>query len=175
MRKIYLWGQMGSGKSYLGERLAEAMQLPFVDLDDRIETEAHKSIRELFEEEGEAVFRKKEQQALLDFIRTQKEGILATGGGAPCFFDNAERMNQSGITFYLRTPISVLVNRLWSEASHRPLLRGNTKEAFADFLQNQLTERTPFYEKAHLIYESKSLDGKEMVEELRSYLRSLGF
>jgi shikimate kinase len=175
MRRIYLWGQMGSGKSYLGRRLAKEMQFPFIDLDQRIEAAAKKTIRRLFEEEGEAVFRQKEQEALLHFIQTRKEGVLATGGGAPCFFDNAEKMNQSGITLYLKTAIPVLVDRLWSEADHRPLLKANTKESLAAFLQKQLEERAPFYEKAHLIYESEHQEGHEIVKELSSYLRRIGY
>jgi len=97
MRRFYLIGFMGSGKSFLGRRLANALQLPFLDLDDYLEEWSGRSIPRIFEESGEEAFRKLESEALRDTARLPS-AVIACGGGTPCFGDNMAWMNAHGIT-----------------------------------------------------------------------------
>lgn len=156
--KIYLIGFMGCGKSYIGQQLAQLLNWDFLDMDDFLEANEGMSISQIFAEGGESLFRELERnylQATYDFENT----VIATGGGAPCFFDNMDWMNANGTTTYLKTPISILVDRLKSETNHRPLLAGKTNAQLNDFISLKLAERSPFYEQAQYIFEYKT--GKE--------------
>jgi shikimate kinase len=82
-----------SGKSKIGKMLASQMGFDFFDLDKEITNREQSSIPEIFEEKGEAYFRQIERLCLLDLIKKEQGFILATGGGAPCFFDNMDQMN----------------------------------------------------------------------------------
>ena len=104
---------MGSGKSYLGQRLANILNWDFVDMDAYLEAQEGKTISQIFEESGEPFFRALEKKYLHSTLNFDKT-IVATGGGAPCFFDNIQWMKQHGQTIYLKTPTTVLVNRLKS-------------------------------------------------------------
>jgi len=134
---------MGSGKSTVGAVLAERLELPFIDLDRRIEEREGLTISKLFEQKGEAYFRHCESEELQTIIQTTQAAVIATGGGTPCFHDNMKLMNAAGVTLYLHCSIETLQQRIESTSDERPVLRQ------ADFsLENLLTEREPFYAKA---------------------------
>ncbi|HFA49384.1 MAG TPA: shikimate kinase [Bacteroidetes bacterium] len=147
--KLYLTGFMGSGKTTIGKQLADALGLPFVDLDGRLEEKTGTSIARIFAERGEGEFRKMEAEVLRE---TANEGpaVFATGGGTPCFYNNMEWMNENGITLYLEVPPAVLLERLKNGTALRPLLKGKTDAQLLSFIENKLEERRPFYEKANL-------------------------
>lgn len=138
---------MGSGKSFTGQALAALLEVPFIDLDDRIESAAGKTITAIFSEEGSEVFREYERQALRACAQGET-AIIATGGGAPCFHDGIDWMNEHGITVFLDPTLDILFGRLASGRDHRPLLQ--TQEAFTENVTNRLAARRPTYEKAHL-------------------------
>jgi len=83
--KISLLGYMGSGKTTVGEKLAEALQLEFIDLDQKIETNQNKSIVKIFTELGQIKFRKIEKQSLTEILERSNNFVLATGGGTPAY------------------------------------------------------------------------------------------
>ena len=154
-KNIYLLGFMGCGKSYMGKSLAQQLGWEFLDMDDFLEANEGMTISQIFAEGGETLFRKLEQNylhATYDFSET----VIATGGGAPCFFDNMDWMNQNGQTIYLKTPVSILVERLKKETTHRPLLAGKTTVELSQFIRNKLVERSPFYEQARVIFDYKT-------------------
>ena len=153
--RIFLIGFMGSDKSYTGKKLAKLLNYPFIDLDDWIEEQAQKSIRTIFEEEGEKAFRQKEKAALHNMERFTKT-VIATGGGAPCFFDNIDWMNKHGLTIYLNTPTSILVQRLQGEKEHRPLVR--QVQDLKAFIEKKIQERDKYYQQASIIYDQTSLN-----------------
>ena len=81
-RNIILVGPMGAGKSSVGKRLAQVLDLPFVDSDHEIEARLKVSISTIFDVEGEDGFRMRETQVISDLVEHGARKVLATGGGA---------------------------------------------------------------------------------------------
>jgi len=96
--KIYLIGLPGSGKTTLGKQVAVKLQADFIDLDSAIEQNEGKSIAAIFKERGEDAFRQQESDLLHHYATSASPFVMATGGGAPCFFSNMDVMNASGVT-----------------------------------------------------------------------------
>lgn len=145
--RIYLIGYMGCGKSTLGKRLAKHLNLQFVDMDHYIEMRNHKTVPQIFAEEGEAEFRKKERKALEELSEFSNI-VIATGGGAPCFFDNIDLMNNTGTTIYMNINPAILADRLIHSKTERPLIKGKSQEELTVFIDEMLTKRRPFYSQA---------------------------
>jgi shikimate kinase len=83
---------------------------------------------------GEEGFRMRERKALEE-VSEFTDVVVATGGGAPCFFDNMELMNRTGITIFLDIETSVLAERLLNSKTDRPLIRGKMKNELTDFIR----------------------------------------
>ena len=162
---------MGSGKSYVGQRLAQNINADFIDLDDLIVENNGQSIPEIFQQHGENYFRVSES-ACLKSLKNAKNTVIALGGGTPCFFDNMEWINENGVSIYLKTNPNVLVERLKNETNQRPLIQQLEEAELLSFIQNKVAERSVFYEKAHLEYAVET--GKEtIVEDLTKFLRRM--
>jgi shikimate kinase len=159
---------MGAGKSYWKNWLSKKYSLRGYDLDFLIEAMEEQTISEIFETEGEDYFREKEA-AMLRLLKQSKTFVAATGGGTPCFHNNMDWMNQQGITIWIDEPVSVLMERLQAEKSHRPLISDLSDVELEAFLQQKLTERKPFYIQAthHLQGKNLSESGFKMI--LQSY------
>jgi len=145
--RIYLIGYMGSGKSTLGKRFSQHLGLQFVDMDHYIEERNYKTIPQIFAEEGEPEFRKKERRALTE-LSEFTDIVIATGGGAPCFFDNMDLMNNTGKTIYLNINPGILAERLLKSKTERPLIKGKSKDELIAFIDETLRKRNHFYTKA---------------------------
>ncbi|MCE4566295.1 shikimate kinase [Maribellus sp. CM-23] len=145
--RVYLIGYMGSGKSTLGRRLAKHLGVQFVDMDHYIEERNCKTIPQIFEEEGEAEFRKKERKALEE-LSEFTDIVIATGGGAPCFFDNIDLMNSTGKTIYLNIDPTILADRLLHSKTERPLIKGKSRDELVAFIDDTLKKRNEFYMQA---------------------------
>lgn len=166
--KIYLIGMPGCGKSTFGRKAADQLSMPFVDLDHEIVIYTRKSIPEIFEQEGELYFREIESK-LLKSVSAQKDHfIMATGGGAPCFFDNMDFMNSHGLTFYIETDIPLLLERLSRKGiDKRPLLKKMGAENLATGLTDKLKDRIPYYSKAKVVLPYKTELEKDIVSHIR--------
>ena len=145
--KVFLVGFMGSGKSTLGKKLSELMNVSFIDLDSKIEESEGKSVNEIFRERGEEYFRNLEAEALRAIARI-RNAVIATGGGAPCFYDNMEWMNENGVTVYLKAEPGELYHRLLKERETRPLLAHLGDVALFDYIMSSLAHREPYYAQA---------------------------
>lgn len=155
--RIYLIGFMGSGKSHTGNKLAELLKIPFVDLDHKIEEQEQTTIAALFEKLGERRFRELEKKVLHQTL-LQKDAVISCGGGTPCFFDNMEWMNEHGVTIYLQTSESLLVERLNREKSKRPLIVNSDENELPGIISQLLKTRLPYYELAQVIYHQRKND-----------------
>jgi len=148
MNRFFLIGYMGCGKTTSGRYVASKTNLSFIDMDVFIEEKYHKSITQIFADMGQDKFREIERKALED-LASFENVIIATGGGAPCFFDNMKLMNNSGNTIYIRMSAEHLTRRLESvNGGGRPLIAGKKGPELLDFIQNGLSQREAFYMQA---------------------------
>lgn len=143
----------GCGKSTFGRKVARELDLEFIDLDKEIIKAEELSVAEIFELKGEDHFRNIESQLLKDISLANDNFVLATGGGAPCFFDNMDFMNEQGSTVFIDTPLDILLERLsLSGINKRPLIKKMGEDNLLHGLREKLNYRLPFYKKAKKIF-----------------------
>lgn len=159
--RIFLIGFMGSGKSTMGKKLATKLGYDFVDLDHEIEKQIGTSIGDYFASHGEAAFRKLESESLKNFPYPQN-AVVATGGGAPCFFDNMDWMNANGTSMYIEMPPAALAKRLEGGKEKRPLLRDLNEAQMVAFIESKLSERESFYKRATILINGINLNADAM-------------
>lgn len=168
--KIFLIGYMGCGKSSLGRRLAKRAGMRFVDMDSEIEQREGASISDIFRFEGEDYFRRKERELIESLAGEGEDMVISTGGGAPAWGDNMSRMNDAGMTVYLRRTPQQIASRLSPHGRQkRPKLRGLNDEELVAFMTRDMASREPFYSRAKLILACDSLPDDELVERIVAY------
>ena len=139
---IYLIGMMGCGKTTKGRAAAEALKLPFYDIDEIIQRSSGMTIPEIFKEYGEAHFRKMEQKAC---------GIVSTGGGIVCQGENIQFMRRTGDIIWIFRDIEETVADI--DAADRPLLSGG-----AGRLREIFAQRRQLYEDAGELFSGSAED-----------------
>ena len=168
-RSVVLVGLMGSGKSTIGRKLAQVIDLEFFDSDTEIENASRMSVKDLFAVYGEPEFRALEQRVML---RLMEDGprIISTGGGAFINPEVREAVLKGGIAVWLDADIDVLMERVGRRET-RPLLNNDDPEATMRALMEQ---RYPTYAEAQIRVmsrnERKDIMVGEVIEALRLYL-----
>lgn len=171
--KLFLIGMPGSGKTTLGKQLATHLQLPFIDLDEEIVQAAGKSIKAIFEQEGEDYFRKLESALLKQNIDTHPNFVMATGGGTPCFFDNMDAMKKAGIVVFLNTSLQTIQTRLaGQEITKRPLMKDIDMSKFMDSFKTKFEQRLPVYRQADVILEESQQPIEKAAKLIYAALKS---
>jgi shikimate kinase len=169
--RVFIIGYMGSGKTTVGKALAEALGIPWTDLDEEFETRYRVSIPDFFGKYGEAAFRRIES-SLLGELCLLPEAVISTGGGTPCFNGNADRMNASGLTLYLEATPELILKRLKTGFRKRPVFEkmkeGNTLEN----IRSHLGERRSFYEQSAISTDATSPDIAALKEQIIRYFRT---
>ena len=156
MRRIWLVGMPGAGKTTVGRELARRLNVEFVDTDDLVEALTGEKISDLWLAAGESRFRDFERMVIAGL--EQAEGIIATGGGA--VLDPENRKVMTGSVVWLEATPDTLTERL-SGGPDRPVLTGS------DALVRTLLIRTPVYRTLaghRVCTDDRSVD--EIVEEL---------
>ncbi len=171
MAKIILLGYMGSGKTQTAKALSLETGLPMIDLDARIEAQAGQSVTEIFQNEGEIRFRKREHDLLAQLMQTNDSFILALGGGTPCYANNHRWLNGDGIaSVYLKTSIDQLHHRLSSEKAHRPLIAQMDDGQMKEFIAKSLFERSYYYNQATHTVQTDGRSPNETAREIAALL-----
>lgn len=160
-KSVFLIGYMGSGKSTVGKKLAGRLKFDFIDIDSSIEQMTGKSISQIFDTEGEDAFRQLER-SILKSLCSRSNTVVATGGGAPCYFDNMELMKKSGITVYIKMHPQSLSSRIIASQTERPLLKYVSNDDMPMFIENHLIEREKFYNKAHFTVKGENIKIEEL-------------
>jgi len=168
-RSVALIGMMGAGKSALGRRLAQRLDVPFKDADAEIEAAAGCSISEIFSRYGEPAFRDGERRVIARLLELPPH-ILATGGGAFIDGETRARIKQSATSVWLKAPIEVLLART-KRRDTRPLLKSGDARAT---LERLLTERAPIYAEADLTVESENVPHQVTIERVIEALTHCG-
>jgi shikimate kinase len=166
--RYFLIGFMGSGKSYWGKKWSEVSKLPHIDLDAEIEKAEGRSIKQIFDEEGEEAFRKIERKVLRSFLKKDNY-IMSCGGGTPCYYDNLRRMNHRGITIYLKSSAETLARRLRDEKEARPLIKDVPDELLVDFIRQKLDVRRDYYTQCIYHLDTEFLDNENFQRIIRRH------
>lgn len=145
-RSIVLIGMMGVGKSSVGKRLSEHLNMPFTDSDDEIEAAANMSIADIFERFGEKQFRDGERRVIRRLMNGPPS-IIATGGGAFMQDETRALILDKAISIWLDADLDILIERL-ANRNHRPLLRGKSRAEIREFLIDLAATRNPLYAQA---------------------------
>ncbi len=146
---IFFTGQMGSGKSYLGKKLAENLGIDFLDTDTMIIQRKNESINKIFQLYGETYFRQLEVHIFNQLTQLEHTTLIATGGGFPCFNNLAQQMYEKGLVVHLKTALPVLIQNLQDQTKQRPLLKNISN--LDVFLTEQYESRMECYQKAHIL------------------------
>lgn len=169
--KIVLLGYMGSGKSLIGNFLAEKLEISFYDLDQEIEKVTQISIAELFQTKGEIYFRNKENKTLKNFLDKKDSFVLSLGGGTPCYYNNHELLLQEGVfSIYLKASVDTLVSRLINDKAQRPLLHNQDEVSLKDFINKHLFDRNFYYHQATKIVTVDDKSVEQIANEIQALL-----
>jgi shikimate kinase len=160
-KPIVLVGLMGAGKTSVGRRLAEKLGIPFVDADHEIEAAAGKTIAEIFADHGEPYFREGERRVIQRLINNGAQ-VLATGGGAYMNDETRARIQEHGVTVWLKAALPLLMKRV-SKRQDRPLLKTEDPEAV---MRNLIEKRYPVYGQADVTVESRDVQHGQMVNDV---------
>ena len=163
---ISLVGYMGSGKSHISKLLSSKLHYKLLDLDKEISLRLNKSIPEIFQNDGEIYFRKKEKEILEDILQEKENSILSVGGGTPTFYRNMDAINEKTTSFFLRTSVKTLSERILKNKEKRPLLARIPDEELPEFIAKHLFERNQFYQKANYIIETEGKSPEEILKEI---------
>ena len=145
-RQIYLTGYMATGKSKVGPILAERLQRLYVDTDDLIVEADGRPIPDIFEQDGEAAFRRIEH-ACVEKASGMPAAVVALGGGAVTQEANWDVIRQTGVCLCFWATPEVIAERV-SRSDERPLLVGMDDAALMDKILKMLAEREPYYSRA---------------------------
>ena len=171
---MILIGFMGAGKTTVGKALGKALGVTFYDLDWYIETRMRKTVKQIFDEQGEEGFRKMEHNMLHEVAEFENV-VISCGGGTPCFYDNMDYLNQQGDTVYLKASPEVLYKHLKMAKGVRPLLLNKTPEEVQVYIREELNRREQFYGKAKHILDIDVMDSLDkiqfFVEEIKKALK----
>ena len=162
-RTIVLVGLMGVGKSCIGRRLAQRLDVPFSDADQEVERAAGMTIPEIFDSYGEPSFRDCERRVIARLLRMRPH-VLATGGGA--FMNDSTRalIQARAISVWLRADLDLLVRRT-SNRNTRPLLQqGDPREILRDLM----AKRDPVYAEADVTVDSVDGPPETTVEKVEA-------
>ena len=169
-RTITLVGLMGVGKSSVGRRLANALELPFKDADVEIEAAAGRSIPEIFASLGEPAFREGERRVITRLLEDPPH-VLATGGGAFITPETRALIKERSVSVWLKADLEVLVRRV-GRKDNRPLITGKDP---LEVLTDLAAVRYPIYAEADVVVETGDtahhVTVDQVIQALTTYLQ----
>ena len=153
-------GMMGSGKSSIGSLVAKKLKFNFVDIDNEIEINTKKSIKKIFEEEGESYFRKIEEQITLKKLKLHS-AVISLGGGAFINKNIRKEILKKHLSFWLNWDKKILLNRI-KNSKKRPLIIKASEDEIFDLIK----ERSVIYSKALYEINCDNLTKSEIVNKI---------
>ena len=164
---LFIIGMMGSWKSTVGRKLADNMDMEFVDTDDAIEEITEMKISDIFSEFGEDRFREMEAAFFIEKAK-QTGQVFSTGGGIVLGSENRKVLKKYGTTFFLNASIEILVDRIHNTMK-RPLLTNIENVQLR--LEQIWKERKSFYkDSAHYTIETDDLNPTQVLNEIINLL-----
>jgi shikimate kinase len=160
-RALVLVGMMGAGKSSIGRKLAQRLNLPFVDADTEIERAASMSITDIFAKHGEPYFRAGEARVIARLLDGGPQ-VLATGGGAFMNPQSREAIRVKGVSVWLKADYDVLMKRI-KRRNDRPMLKTDDP---GETLRQLMQERDPVYAEADVTVHSRDVPHELIIGEI---------
>jgi XRE family aerobic/anaerobic benzoate catabolism transcriptional regulator len=162
-RVIALLGLRGSGKTTIGRRLARRLGVPFVELDERVETRAGLALREIFSLHGEDYYRRLERDTLTELLAAPAAMVIAVGGGLVTAPDTYGRLRQAATTVWLKAGPDDYWSRVMRQGDRRPMdQHPRAREA----LRTLVAQREPLYAQADITVDTSGLTVSETVERV---------
>ncbi|MDP8992069.1 MAG: shikimate kinase [Actinomycetota bacterium] len=168
MKRVFLVGMMGAGKTTVGRALAEHLGYPYLDSDEQVEKATGKTVAQIFEERGEAAFRAEEKRALAQALTSDGPVVVSVAGGAVLDPENRRRLRQAGLVVWLRASLQTLARRV-EGAVHRPLLGDDPRTALTRLYQQR---RHLYQEVADLVVDVDHLSPHQVTQHILGHLRS---
>jgi shikimate kinase len=165
---IILIGFMGSGKTSTGKELSHILGFQFLDMDQLIEEKSDKKIKTIFEENGEVFFRNLEKE-VIGQLRSKKNFVISSGGGAWIDQENREVLLQLGWCVWLKVSAEKAWKRVSPHSLQRPLLAG--QNVSLKKLEEMLNTRNPVYSLAHRSFDTDEKSPKEIALEILKILK----
>ena len=163
---VVLVGFMGAGKSTVGRILARRLGRCFVEVDDMITAKEGRPIPEIFARDGEARFRRLEEEAL-GLLALKHGDVIATGGGLPCHEGRLAALRALGTVVWLSGDFDTLYERAL-RGGERPMLEGRSREDVAALYR----AREPFYRRADLTVDTSAIGPDQVTARIVSALRA---
>jgi shikimate kinase / 3-dehydroquinate synthase len=170
MRKIFLYGPPGSGKSTLGKILAQNLNLSFVDIDTEIVSAAGIPIAQLMAERGEGVFRDLEAATITQACASDQGGVFALGGGALLRAENRACTEVAGEVVFLDVSLDALLSRLSPDESQRPLLTGDPVSKLKGLLERRKEHYDSFEFRVTNMYHGSPKAAEQIAWEIQQKL-----
>jgi shikimate kinase len=161
IQNIALIGFMGTGKSSVGQLVAQQLHFAFLDTDHFIETRAGKTISDIFAQDGEPAFREMEKKMVIE-LTTRKRTVISTGGGLPANPDNLASLKTHSLTVCLWASAEKIWERVRTQ-THRPLL--NEPDPLAK-IKKLLEQREPFYRQADVLLNTEMRAVKDVAQQV---------
>jgi shikimate kinase len=166
---IALVGIMGVGKTTIGRRLAQRLDINFTDSDKEIESVCKKKVSDIFKDSGEESFRETEREVIKEIIDRDKPLVLSLGGGS--FIDDETRdlIKKKCVCIWLNADLDVILERI-GDKTNRPLLNGVNKE---EVLAKLIKERTPLYSECDIKINSDQGGHRQTVDNIIKELKNI--
>jgi shikimate kinase len=163
LNRIYLVGFMGAGKTTIGRRLAQKLGWKFVDLDEEIERREHRSVADIFKQDGEPRFREIERFCLQE-LSTSPRTVIALGGGAFVAEENRALAEKTGLTVWLKVSFAKVTDRVKIDG---------TRPNFADpqKAERLFHSRQPCYALARVHVETDGAAPESVADEIIGVVR----
>ena len=161
MSNIVLVGFMGTGKTSVGQRLAQKLNRSYIDTDDVIERDNEMIIADIFREHGESYFRRLESDAVRK-VSDLDNHVISTGGGVVLRQENLKMLKRNGMVFSLAATPEEIWKRVGHE-THRPLLQGPQP---LDRIRKMLAARAPFYARADCTIHTTGLSIEAVADQI---------
>jgi XRE family aerobic/anaerobic benzoate catabolism transcriptional regulator len=168
-RPIALLGLRGAGKSTLGARLAEALHLPFVELDREVEKQAGAKLGEVFSMYGQDAFRRFERRALESVLSRSERTVIATGGSLVTDAGTYELLLERCRCVWLKASPEEHMSRVIAQGDLRPFKGRN---AALEEIEKLLADRNRLYARAELTLDTSGKTAKVSLSELKELLKS---
>ena len=165
---IALIGYMGTGKTIVGQLLAQKLEREFLDMDLMIEQKTGKSIPDIFRQDGQIAFRELEMEIAKD-VSDKDKAVISCGGGIVLNQVSIDRLRLKGRIIYLTAAPSVILKRVSREVGQRPMLDVDNPVLA---IRRMLKQRQPFYDRAaDLTINTSRLDTDAVAEQIIDKLK----